>query len=111
MSTAEIIRDLCKKNGVSITSLEQTLGFGNGSILKSKVMASDRLADVARFFNVSMEYLMDMPEPDQTSTLSCEEYDLISSYRKLSPEGRNYIIQTMNMAVSSFPAPADVKRA
>lgn len=111
MSTSEIIRDLCKKNGVSITSLEQTLGFGNGSILKSKVMASDRLADVARFFNVSMEYLMGIPEPDQTSTLSSDEYDLVSNYRKLSAEGRAYVLQTMNMAVSSFPIPSDVKRA
>lgn len=60
MTTIEIIRDLCKKNGISVTQLEVELGYSNGSISKTtvKAMKSDRLLEISKYFNVSMEYLM-----------------------------------------------------
>lgn len=60
MTTLEIIRQLCKKNDISITSLEEKLGYSNGSISKSNVqfMRSDRLMAIASYFGVTMEYLM-----------------------------------------------------
>lgn len=60
MTTIEIIRELCKQNGISITVLEQKLGYSNGSISKSSTqyMRSDRLKAIADYFHVSMEYLM-----------------------------------------------------
>lgn len=60
MTTLEIIRELCKKNHISLTKLEEDLGFSNGSISKSTVqyMRSDRLMAISKYFNVTMEYLM-----------------------------------------------------
>jgi transcriptional regulator with XRE-family HTH domain len=60
LTTLEIIRQLCKKNDISITSLEEKLGYSNGSISKSNVqfMRSDRLMAIASYFGVTMEYLM-----------------------------------------------------
>ena len=58
METSEIIRELCKKNHLSVTDLESRLGFGNGSLTKGSSISSDRLLAVSQFFNVSMEYLM-----------------------------------------------------
>lgn len=59
MPTREIIKTLCEKKGISIQKLEKELDFSNGSIAKSgDNLKSERLLAVARYFGVSMEYLM-----------------------------------------------------
>lgn len=60
MKTSEIIRDLCKIRGISVTDLEKELGFSNGSLTKPKTksISSDRLYALSKKFGVSMEYLM-----------------------------------------------------
>lgn len=62
--TREIIRELCKKKGISVTTLESELGFGNGSLTKGTSPRGDRLLAVARYFHVPIEYLLtgEMPE-------------------------------------------------
>lgn len=58
MNTIDIIKNLCKNKGISLKSLEQELGYGNGSLAKAKVIPSDRIFDLSKYFDVSMEYLM-----------------------------------------------------
>ena len=58
METSDIIRKLCKENHISVTDLESKLGFSNGSLTKGSSLRSDRLYEVAKYFNVSMEYLL-----------------------------------------------------
>ena len=58
MNTLDIIRNLCKQRGISVKILEKELGYSNGSLAKAKVIPSDRILDLSKFFNVSMEYLM-----------------------------------------------------
>ena len=58
MTTIDIIRQLCDRDGISISGLEKTLGFGNGSLAKSKSLSSERVYEISRYFNVPMEYLM-----------------------------------------------------
>ena len=58
MKTIDIIKNLCQQQGISIKTLEQNLGFSNGSLAKNNCLRSDRLLAVAQYFNVSMEYLM-----------------------------------------------------
>ena len=55
------IKDLCEEKEISITKLESDLGFGNSSIKKwnGKVCPSaDKLLKVAKYFNVSVDYLL-----------------------------------------------------
>lgn len=60
MNNLDIIKDLCKEKGISISKLEKTLNIGNGAIAKStsNYMRSDRLKAIADYFGVSMEYLL-----------------------------------------------------
>lgn len=58
MTTYDIIKELCEKEGTSISALEKEMGYGNGYFARAKALASDRLYDVARRFKVPMEYLM-----------------------------------------------------
>lgn len=69
MSTLDIIRELCVKGGTSIKSLEKELGYSNGSLAKAKVIPSDRVLEIANYFNVSMEYIMTGKELHSESTI------------------------------------------
>lgn len=65
MEPIEIIKDLCSKSGITIAQLEKELGYSNGSLSKSKTLKAERLMEISRRFNVTMEYLM--TGEDQTS--------------------------------------------
>lgn len=67
MNTTDVIRLLCKQNGISVTDLEKDLGFSNGSLLKNNSIRSDRLYKVAQRFNVSMEYLTTGQDSEKVS--------------------------------------------
>jgi len=54
----DIIRKLCKDKGISVTSLEEQLGFSNGSLTKNNSIRSDRLQKIAEYFNVTVDYLV-----------------------------------------------------
>lgn len=65
MGTLEIIRDLCNKNGMTLSGLEKKLGYGNTSLIKSKNISSNRIIEIANFFHVSVDYLLGLtPDPD-----------------------------------------------
>lgn len=61
MNTYEVIKALCDKRNLAVTALEKELGFGRGSLGKlkdGKSISSDRLKEIADYFEVSMDYLM-----------------------------------------------------
>lgn len=58
MEPIEMIKDLCSKSGITIAQLEKELGYSNGSLSKSKTIKAERLMEIARRFNVTMEFLM-----------------------------------------------------
>lgn len=55
------IEDLSKEQGISITSLEKRLSFGNGTIRSwSKCSPSiEKLKKVADYFGVPIEYFLE----------------------------------------------------
>lgn len=76
MSTQEIIKELCRNKGISVSALEQELGFSNASLKGNGAIKSDRLLAVAKYFGVSMEYLMGASNivfDDETHTWSVAE--------------------------------------
>lgn len=58
MTTFEIIKALCEKEGTSIAALEKELGYGNGYLSRAKSLSSDRVYEISRRFKVPMEYIM-----------------------------------------------------
>lgn len=68
------VRMLAERQGLSLNDLENRLGFGQNSIYKwkSKEPASNRVREVAKFFNVSTDYLLglsDNPKVNNDDTL------------------------------------------
>ncbi|WP_419169285.1 helix-turn-helix domain-containing protein [Negativibacillus massiliensis] len=61
MSLVNKIKKLCDEKGMTFASLERELKFGNGTIRKwdNATPSGDKLAKVADFFNVSVDYLLD----------------------------------------------------
>lgn len=69
MSLVERIKLLCDERGETLASLEKKLGFGNATIRKwdNAAPSGDRLAKVADFFDVSIDYLMGREKsPDES---------------------------------------------
>lgn len=58
MTTFEIIKALCDKEGTSVAALEKELGYGNGYLSRAKSLSSDRVYEISRRFKVPMEYIM-----------------------------------------------------
>lgn len=61
MTTYDRINALCKERGISITALEEELGFGRGSIGKLKkgtTMSSSRLQKIADRLGTTSDYLL-----------------------------------------------------
>lgn len=60
MDVYEIIKELCKKEGITIPTLEKELGLSRNAIYRWKTQSPsiDRLLTVANFFNVSLDFLV-----------------------------------------------------
>ena len=58
------VRMLAERQGLSLNDLENRLGFGQNSIYKwkSKEPSSNRVREVAKFFNVSTDYLLGLSD-------------------------------------------------
>ncbi|MBC1996799.1 helix-turn-helix transcriptional regulator [Listeria marthii] len=86
----DIIKDLCKVHGITISKLETDLQFGKNSLYKWKnaTPSIDKLILIADYFNVTVDYLLDravLPDegiyPYDTATISSE-----SQYARLNYE-------------------------
>lgn len=59
-STFEKIKELAKKQGKSLGSVEEDLGYGRNTLykIKNSTPNSERIAEIADYFNVSTDYLL-----------------------------------------------------
>lgn len=57
--TFERVKELAKKQGLSLNALEEKLGYSKNSLysLKKQNVSIDRLEEIANFFQVSLDYL------------------------------------------------------
>jgi len=92
----ERVQELCKKNSISVSELEKTLGFGNGYISKlgQSTPNTSKIKLIADYFNVSIDYIITGEEkhPIPVPKMTDEYYKLISIYSNLSETDRNYIM-------------------
>ena len=96
MDMKERVQELCKKNSISVSELEKTLGFGNGYISKlgQSTPNTSKIKLIADYFNVSIDYIITGEEkhPIPGPKMTDEYYKLISIYSSLSETDRNYIM-------------------
>lgn len=95
MTTLENIKMICReKKNISITTLEQELGYSNGSLAKAKDIPSSRIREIANYLEVSMEYLMTGEKPEIPS-FEPEHLELIELYSKLKTEQKSAIMNLL----------------
>lgn len=87
MTTYDIIAGLCKKQNLAVTALERELGFGRGSIgkLRNGKTTFDRLQKIANYFDVPVEYLLDVEDFSSTENplTSKDERDITKTVNEL----------------------------
>ena len=69
MTLKERIKELANQKGISLPTLESELGFGNSTIVKGdrSTPNAEKLNAVAKYFGVSMDYLLNGVDEDGLS--------------------------------------------
>ena len=59
--SVQYIRELCKQRKIPVSTLERALGFSNGYLnpKKLKKLPYDRAVQIAEYFGVPVEYVLD----------------------------------------------------
>lgn len=114
MSIVYKIMELCQFNNTTITELEKNLNYSNGSIKKSssQTVRSDRVAEIAEYFNVSPTYMLsDMPYdicPVCSSSYDPLKKDEVKMHTMIH---ENFLRLRVKMGYFMNPAFATFKRA
>ena len=98
MTVFDRVKSLANSQRVSISRLEEDLGFGKNSLYswKTKTPNGDRLAKVADYFHVSTDYLLGRDNPDQQPVDVADKKSLLTYQGiPLSDEDRELIIRLM----------------
>lgn len=98
MTVFDRVKSLANSQGVSISRLEEDLGFGKNSLYswKTKTPNGDRLAKVADYFHVSTDYLLGRDDPEQQPVDVADKKSLLTYQGiPLSDEDRELIIRLM----------------
>lgn len=110
MTVLERIKALCReKKNISITTLEQILGYSNGSLAKAKDIPSSRITEIAIFLDVSTDFIL-LGKENSVSNYSSEMAMLVGKVRNdkelskallkyfdLPQDKKEYWINTINM--------------
>lgn len=91
MEIIDRVKQLCSEKGIALYTLESALGFGNGSLAKTKNMSADRLYAIANYFHVSMEYIMTgsddtMSQKEDKNELSEKELEIYKEKERVLKE-------------------------
>ena len=78
MTLKDRVKMLAQERGISLPALESELGFGNSTIVKwdKSTPNADKLNAVAKYFNVTMDYLLNGDMPNDASITSKDERDI-----------------------------------
>lgn len=111
MSSIDLIKKLCAKNNISIARLEKILGYGNGSLSKSKTIKAERLAEIADYFGVPVSELFpeklkigSVPSCNNSHTMThrhADIDDLVSKFES-DEELADYLSLTLSLSCDDF---------
>lgn len=104
MTMLDRIKELCDKNNIKIKPLEEKLGLSNGSIRQwdEKYPSCDRIAKVANYFNVSIEYLLTGSDPGIEKYLTKEEICLLKNYNSLDELSKTKVQYFMEVSLKQL---------
>lgn len=90
--TFEKVRELAKKQGLSLNQVEEKLGYSKNTLysLKRQKVSSERLQEIADYFNVSTDYLL-----GRTDNPAIANNDTIAGYtsddlRKMAENAKTF---------------------
>jgi hypothetical protein len=100
-----IIKSLCDEKGINIFTLEKTLGIANGNIRRWDVSKPniEKVAAVADYFGVTVDYLLTGKQPTVTDGLS-EEAIMIANIIDALPPDRRRLLLALVRELASAPA-------
>lgn len=110
MTLVEKVKNLCNAHQLTFAALERRLDFGNGTIRKwdRATPSGDKLAKVADFFDVSVDYLLDRSEKEPSpENRDGELNDIYFSFAKdaqdngIDPEDIKAILKIMKRSKES----------
>lgn len=98
---ADVLKKLRSEKGISQSELAEKLNVVQQTVAKWETsVAAPGVAimkSIALYFNVTTDYLLEMPGAAfHGSTITPDEYELISAYRFLDEWGRSSIRNTLN---------------
>lgn len=106
MTVLERIKETARqKKNISITVLEQELGYSNGSLAKAKDIPSSRIAEISKHLGVSMEFIMTGEEPKFSKDRAILEVQItedaelmkrLKKYMELSQEKKDLILNMID---------------
>ena len=97
MITFERIKELAKKQGKSLNKVEEDLGYGKNVLyrLKNSNPSTDRLQEIADYFDVSVDYLLGREEKEIPKHVDLSEDDTVFSF-----DGKEISKETMRKAIA-----------
>lgn len=103
MNTAERLRYLREKSGLSQRDMANKLNIGRTTYVKYETGDSKpvrKLTEIAAIFNVSVDYLLGKENNNETTfadeIYTKEEREIIKKYRQLDADGKNLIKVMIN---------------
>lgn len=101
MSILNRIKELSKEYNYTFASLEREANLGQGTIRRwnTNIPSADKLFLVANLLHTNVEYLLTGTERNATETLSQDERQLITAYRK-HPELQNAIKKMLDIDIA-----------
>lgn len=99
MNLYEKIKSLCDKEGISISGLEKQIGISNGQIKRWQKSSPsvENLRKVARYFDVSLEFLAD-------DDVSAEDIEVSQDIRIMQRAAQNMSEEDRKKAIKVFEA-------
>ena len=94
--TFDRIKELAKKQGLSINLLEEKLGYSRNTIynLKNSKPSTERISEIADYFHVSTDYLLGRTDNPTIASDNKANTNLVPAETELVAAFRN---QTQNM--------------
>ena len=112
--TAERIKLLAKTNKIPISKLTLDCGLNKNALytMQSKEFYPrvETIEKIADYLNCSIDYLLGRSDIVENRGLSKDEQDMINRFRRLNPQGQEYILSTMDAALVLYKnTEADLK--